>query len=100
MERFTKQPYEEFRVTTDFADNFSLGETILSQAVTATDRFGADVSTTVLDQSSVTNDNISKVSVLVRAGDESHSPYKITFRCVTSIGHKWEFDNQMRVKEI
>lgn len=100
MDRFEKQPYEEFTVSTDFSRNMSAGETVVSQAVSCTDKNGADVSATVTIQGTVTNDGAARVAVLVRAGSEVASPYKLTFRIVTSTGHKWEHDIQMRVVEI
>jgi hypothetical protein len=100
VDKFTKQPYEEFTVSSDFSRNFLAGETISNQAVVATDGAGTDVTATVTNQASVGNDGASKVSVLVKAGTESGSPYKLTFRCVTSLGHKWEHDVQMRVVEL
>jgi hypothetical protein len=98
MDRFTKQPYEEFTVSASFTDNLLDGETITSQTVTASDVLGADVSTTVLLGASVASDGL-KVSVLVRAGSEASSPYKITFRCATSLSHRWEHDVEMYVEE-
>jgi len=100
MDAFEKQPYEEFTVSTDFSRNFATGETVSSQTVTAVDKDGATVTTTVTDQTTVANDGGSKVSVLVKAGTVVASPYRLTFRCVTSTGHKWEHDIQMNVREI
>ena len=100
LEEFIKQPYEEFTISTDFSANFLDDETITSQTVSAIDSKGVDATSAVTNQASVTNDGNSKVQVLVRAGDRLNSPYKITFRCVTSIGHKWEHDIKMKVVEL
>lgn len=100
IEKFKKQSYEEFSIGGDFSANFDDGTIISSQTVTATDVSGTDVSTEVLDQSTISNDGASMVNVLVRAGEEANQPYKITFRCVDSMGYKWELDVKMEVKEI
>lgn len=98
--KFTKQPYEEFAISTDFSSNMLAGETITGQTVTVVDKTMTNVSSTITNQTSVSNDGNSKVIVLVRAGTKADSPYKITFRCVTSLGHKWEHDIQMTVKDL
>jgi len=98
MNEVTKQSYEEFTVSVSFALNIARSESIVYSAVTATDKVGTDVSSTVTDQSTVVQTS-NAVSVKVRSGSESMSPYKLTFRCVTSAGHKWEHDVTMRVRE-
>lgn len=100
MDKFEKQPYEEFTVSTNFSKNFSSGEVVESQAVTAIDNLGNDVTTMITNQVTVANDGASGVSVLVRSGSEDKSPYKLSFRCVTNRGHRWEHDIQMKVREI
>ena len=100
MERFTKQPSERFTVFTDFKRNFSSGETVGACSVTVTDKDGTDVSATVTDQATLTPARGTRVEVLVRAGSEASSPYKITFECDTSKGHHWEHDIEMLVVEI
>jgi len=99
VDNFTKQIYEEFTIDANFGANFTEPETITSQTVTAVDKSGIDVSASVTNQASVSNDG-SKVSVLVRGGTAENSPYKISFRCITSNGNKWEYDVQMKIKEI
>ena len=99
-DRFEKQAYEEFVITADFAKNMAPGETVASQTVVARDVEGTTVSDTVTDQGTVTSDGSTKVAILVRAGETGKSPYKITFRCVTSAGNKWEHDVFMRVIEV
>ena len=98
-DRFEKQAYEEFTISVDFSKNMESVETISSQTVTAVDSEGTASSEIVTDQGLVTSDGVSKVSVKVRAGETSLSPYKLTFRCVTSTGNKWEHDVFMRVIE-
>ena len=99
MEQFEKQPYEEFTITADFSKNMETGETITDQSVLAFDKDGQDVSSAVTDQGSIVISG-QAVKVLVQAGDQALAPYKITFRCSTSSGHKWELDVKMKVKEI
>lgn len=104
IEKFTKQSYEEFTIAADFSNNMEDGVIINTQSVTAVDAAGTDVSDVVLDQTTVDNDGAQKVTVLVRAGEETAgiSPYKITFYCVTNTSpvHKWELDVRMIVKEL
>jgi len=99
MESITKQAYEEFMVAVSFGANFASGEAITVCSATATDRSGTDATATVTDQTTLTN-GVWAVSVKVKAGTEANSPYKLTFRCTTSAGHKWEHDIQMKVEEI
>lgn len=100
MDNFEKQPYEEFTISTDFSTNFATGEVLASQTVTAMDRDGTNVTDTVTDQTTLSDDGVGTVSILIRAGSESKSPYKITFKCITSAGHKWENDIRMSVRDI
>ena len=98
MDSFTKQPYEEFTVSMDFSANFAGGETISSQTVSVKNKSKTDVSLVVTNQATVINSG-GLVKVLVRAGTEADSFYQITFRCVTSLSHKWEQEVQMIVRE-
>jgi hypothetical protein len=98
LAKFYKQPYEEFPISVDFSENMVSDETILSHAISAVDNASADASADVLSTDS--NDGAFIASVQVVAGVESLSPYKITFRVVTSEGNKWEKDILMRVKEL
>lgn len=100
MEKFKKQPYEEFIIGADFSANFDTGTTVSSQVVSATDKNGLDATATVTDQGTVSNDGASVVNVLVRGGDPLLQPYKITFRIVDSVSNKWELDVKMEVKEL
>lgn len=103
MDKFTKQSYESFTVAANFSNNMASDETITSQTVVAIDSNGLDSSTIVLEQASVSNDGSFKVLVLVKDGTQVLSGkdgYKITFKAVTSIGHKWELDIMMKVKEL
>ena len=97
--RCEKSSYEIFTISTDFSKNFVPLETIASQTVTATTKGGVDATATVTNQATLVNDGGSKVSIVVRAGSTADSPYTIKFRCVTSTGHKWEHDVQLKVKD-
>lgn len=99
MEQFEKQSYEEFTITADFSKNMETGETIADQSVLAFDKDGADASSIVTDQGTVAASG-QTVKVLIQAGEQALAPYKITFRCTTSSGHKWELDVKMKVREL
>ena len=106
MDMFTKQTYEEFYIAGDFSEDedgndiLDSGETIVlaSSTVAAEDKDGTDVSSTVLDQSTKTVDG-SQLKMLCKAGAEASSPYKITFKAVTSSGNKYEIDVRMNIEE-
>jgi hypothetical protein len=100
MDRLEKQSYEEFTISTDFSRNMSDIESLSSYSVTATDNSGGDASTIVLNQATISSEGASKVKILVRAGTEALSPYKLTFKCITNLGHRWEYDLQLKIKEI
>lgn len=100
LDNFTKQSYESFIISANFENNMATGETLVlaSCSVSAVDTNGNDVSTTVLDQTSIAVSG-TKLQVRVRAGVEGSSPYKITFKVVTSIPNQWEKDVQMTITE-
>jgi hypothetical protein len=100
MDRFEKQPYEAFTISNDFIKNFGKREVISTQTVSAVNSSGVDATSTVTNQGTVANNGRSKVSVVVRAGTPDDSPYKLTFKCVTSNGHQWEKDILMIVEEL
>ncbi|MBE9571689.1 MAG: hypothetical protein IMF11_13760, partial [Proteobacteria bacterium] len=96
-----KQSYEEFTIAGDFVDQAEPGENavLLGSEVLAEDKDNNDVGTTLLDQATKAVDG-TQLRIKVKAGAEAASPYKITFRIVTSSGNKWEIDASCRVKEI
>ena len=107
LDKFTKQSFEEFRISADFGNNFQAKESLVigSCTVTAADKDGNDVSSTVLDGTTIATADgatsgvaLSALQVLVKAGSESESPYKITCQGVTDKGHKWELDVRMVIK--
>jgi hypothetical protein len=99
MDRFEKQPYEQFTIGSDFIRNLAVAEEIVDQSVSVYDKDGLDVSEVCSDQTTLQAD-VSKVTIMVRAGADAGSPYKITFRCTTSANHRWENDIQMTVRDI
>ena len=113
LESFNKQSYEQFTVVADFYTVLTEGETLSSTIgdhnVKAWDKNGVDVSSTVLDSgslavvSSPTDGTLqAALQILVKAGSQDLSPYKITFYAVTTASpvHKWELDVKMKVKEL
>ncbi len=95
---FYKQPYEEFPVSVDFSENMAEAETIIAQTISAVDNVEADATADVL--SAPENDGAFGALIKVLAGTELLSPYKITFRIITSEGNKWELDILMKIKEL
>ena len=107
LESFEKQPYEEITIAGDFESVMASTEALVlaTSTVTATDKNGSDVSSTVLDQStkaigdSPDGGTSNALKMRCRAGSESLSPYKLSYRGVTSTGDKWEIDIRMKIKE-
>lgn len=100
METIRKQGYEEFTIAGDFTDQAESGEeaVLIGSVVLAEDSEGGDVGTTLLDQATKAVSG-TQLRIKLRAGDEDHSPYKITFKIVTTLGNKWEIDVACRLKE-
>jgi hypothetical protein len=99
IEKCEKQPYEEFPIGADFSLNFTTGEHIITQSLDVVDADGNDVADTITNTATLQNDGGARVYVLARGGTRASSPYKFTFRCVTSLGHKWELDVFLVVRE-
>jgi len=100
LDNFTKQSYESFIISANFENNMTTGETLTlaSCSVSATDKDGVDASSTVLDSTSKAVSG-TKLQIRVKDGAEAGSPYKITFKAVTSLSNKWEKDVQMTITE-
>ena len=96
-----KQEWESYFVHGDFSEVMETGETIEtgSSTITAEDVDGVDATATVTDQSSIYADGF-EYYVRIQGGNEAGSPYKITFRIITSNGNKWETDGLIKVKEL
>jgi hypothetical protein len=105
--KFKKQPFEEFVIAANFANNMNIPTEDLvlgSCTVTAVDVNEVDATATVTDQSTIsigTAEEQGYLKILIRAGVEADSPYKITFRGVTDSTppEKWEKDVQMTIEE-
>ena len=99
MDSFHKQIWEEFEITVDFSAVMATGETIMgaSSSVISYDKNGDDESATTLG---VPTYHSQDVAVLVKAGIEAKSPYKITFKVETNSGNKWEKDLRCTIAEI
>jgi len=100
LENFTKQSYESMIISANFENNMETDETLVlaSCEVTAADVDGADASSTVLGSGSKAVSG-SALQIRVQAGSEASSPYKITFKALTSLNNKWEKDVQMTITE-
>jgi len=101
LEYFTKQPYETFMVAADFSADLDTGETITegTSDVIAEDKNGDDATSDVLTiGAKVVDEGLLKIRV--KDGTENLTPYKITFRAVTSLVNKYELDISMRIKEL
>ena len=97
---FKKQPYEAFTVGANFENVMASTESIVvgTSAVTAEDKYGTDVSDSVLVDGSKAVSGF-KLQIRVQAGSESASPYKITYKAVTDTGEQYEVDQYMQVEE-
>jgi len=96
---FFKQPAEEFTIAGKFNTVLLTGETIVaaSSTITATDKDGTNVSTSVLSGKEVDGYYL---KTTVYGGAVASSPYKITFVAVTSLGNTWEVDAKMHVVDV
>lgn len=100
LERFTKQPYEEFVIAGEYSDVLETGETIISgtSTVTSVDTSDdSDSSTEVLDTATKAVDG-TQLKMRVKGGVHGEK-HKITFRADTSLGNNWEIDVIMKIKE-
>ncbi len=109
LKSISKQSYEEFFIAGSILNVQGATEVIVvgSSTVAAEDKEGTDVSTTFLEQATITTDDdpegsyaTNMLSIRVRAGDEDGSPYKVTFYMMTDEGNKWEVDLEVKIEEI
>ncbi len=100
MEQFNKQPAETYPIAVDFNECLAPGEGIVSQEVLAYDKDGNDATAEVLLPSTIGNDGEGRVVVTVTGGDQEIKTYKLTFRCTTTNGNRWEMDIKMMVVEL
>ena len=103
---FFKQPYESMVPYGGFTNVMEDGETITlgSSTVTAMDVSEDDASGDILSGSPAIYDdddgNPFRLGIRVVAGEEAKSPYKITFKILTSLNNKWEVDCFLNVEEL
>ena len=100
-EIFEKQSWERFYIWGDFVKNAETGEVAVlgTSSVIAEDKNGTEVSDTILDQATKTI-LTTKLGMRVRAGTKNVSPYKVTFKIVTSLGNYWEVDVMVKIKNL
>ena len=101
METIRKQSYETFTIAGDFVDQAESGElaVLAGSVVLAVDKEGVDVGDTLLDQTTKEVDG-TQLRIRLRAGSEAVSPYKVTFKTVTTLDNKWEIDVSCRLKGV
>lgn len=106
-----KQEWERFFISGSILNVQDPGEKVVlaSSTVVAVDSEGTDVSASFLDQTSLkldtdpkscSTDTNNMLSVRVQAGDETVSPYRVTFKMVTTLGNRYEADMRVGVNEI
>jgi len=104
--KLEKQSYEEFVIAANFSKNMDIvgGEDLVlgSCAVSAEDKDGEDATSVVTDQGSIAigiGTEQGYLKCLIKGGTVDDTPYKITFRCVTTSSEKWEKDVILKIKE-
>jgi len=100
MDKLQKQPYEQFTVGVDFSSVLTDGETIVGQTASVASATGDDKTAEMIVVGSPGNDGEQTAVAMIRAGDPLETPHKLTFRCETSRGHRWEHDIQLTVVEL
>lgn len=99
MDSLIKQPFEQFTVSVDFSAVLVSGESIHSPAVAVTTSTGEDVTSSIVAAGSVAVVGETQAVAMINGGDPSPRPYKMTVRCETSIGHRWEHEVRLIVRE-
>jgi hypothetical protein len=100
VDKYYKYASEKWRIWGDFAKALTgNAETISTATVAVVDRDGAVVSSTILDISTLQIAD-TRVIVIVRAGSTGASPYKVTFKTVSSLGYKYEIDVRLVITNI
>lgn len=100
MDDITKQPLETFMIDADFSAVLITGETIelSTSTITAVDVNGDSATSTILDLTTKAVED-SKLRIRIQDGVSDDSPYKITFKAVTSESNTYELDVMLEVKE-
>ena len=99
---FKKQPYEQFFLGAEFANVIDTDVEDIdlpNSTIVAVDSAG-DVDSTVLDIGSKAIETDTIMKVRITAGTEVLSPYKFTFKIVTTQNNKWEKDISMSVEDL
>ena len=102
MSETTKQPYESYEIYADFEKNMGIGETISSHDISVVDVSGVDATATIIETDSEiigTGYDFAKIYVRIKGGTEAGSPYKITFKVVTSADDKFEKDGNIIIDD-
>ena len=94
---FQKQSFEAFGIGISFKERLR-NIAISSQTVTVVDSTALDVSTVVVDQTTLVAER-GWVKFRVREGTEDLSAYLLTIRCATAQGDQYERGVSMNIKE-
>jgi hypothetical protein len=99
---FKKQPYEQFFLAANFANvmDTDVEDIDLANSTVVAEDVSEDTDNTVFDIGSKAIEEDTKLKVRILAGTEAKSPYKFTFRIVTTQNNKWEKDISMRVEDL
>jgi len=100
--QFKKQPFESCFLAANYANVLDTDVEeidLASSTITAVDVSG-DPDSTILDIGSKAIESLTKLKVRIYAGTEAKSPYKFTFRIITSQNNKWEKDITMVVEDL
>jgi hypothetical protein len=99
MNQIQKHPDEEFYIAGSILRVQQTGESIDlgNSTVTATDKDGTDVSSTLLSQGSLRvmddpdgdTETDNALALILRAGTEAASPYRVVFTMDTDLSHIW-----------
>ena len=102
LDTFSKQPYETFPIEADFVNVLADGETIVlgTSDVSALKSDGSTDATGIVLTVAEKAVSGSLLQIRVKDGVAVDSPYKITFRAVTSDSNKYEKDVEMAVAEL
>jgi len=99
---FKKQPFEQFFLGAEFANvmDTDVEDIDLANSTIIAVDVSEDPDNTVFDISSKAVESDTILKVRISAGTEAKSPYKFTFRIVTTQNNKWEKDISMVVEEL
>jgi len=99
---FTKQPYESCFLAADFVNVMDTDVEdidLVNSTITAIDVSG-DTDNTVLNIGTKAVEDDTKLKVRILDGTEAKSPYKFTFRIITTQNNKWEKDVSMKIEDL